>query len=85
MLGGNFVFMFYICLYNCLVTEIISTKYTIGGAELVVSELPIRNGNNHIREICEMSLDTRHEVQDSLFIIGGDHWRCLHGSVRTTC
>jgi hypothetical protein len=52
---------------------------------MVVSGLPVRNGNNHVREICEMSLDIRHEVHDSLFITGGDHWRCLHGSVRTTC
>ena len=52
---------------------------------MVVSGLPVRNGNNHVREICEMSLDIRHVVHDSLFITGGDHWRCLHGSVRTTC
>lgn len=37
---------------------------TIRDAYIVVSGLPVRNGNNHIREICEMSLDIRHEVQD---------------------
>ena len=52
---------------------------------MVVSGLPVRNGNKHIHEISKMSLDIRHEVQDSLFITGGDHWRCLYGSVRTTC
>lgn len=34
---------------------------------MVVSGLPVRNGNNHIREISNMALDIRHKVVDFKF------------------
>ncbi|VDI01664.1 atrial natriuretic peptide receptor A [Mytilus galloprovincialis] len=40
---------------------------TIGDAYMVVSGLPVRNGNNHIREISNMALDIRHKVVDFKF------------------
>ncbi|XP_071172165.1 atrial natriuretic peptide receptor 1-like [Mytilus edulis] len=57
----------YICFDTILAKYDVYKVETIGDAYMVVSGLPVRNGNNHIREISNMALDIRHKVVDFKF------------------
>ncbi|XP_015787286.1 atrial natriuretic peptide receptor 1-like [Tetranychus urticae] len=45
--------------YDCYKVE------TIGDAYMVASGLPIRNGNDHVREICRMALELRNSMRNA--------------------